>query len=116
MNVEEQDRDGVTILRVSGKLSDLQSTAKILEAVLFLSRNRLQRVVFVFTKLLSVYNDGFRTITHCHGHIVTNGGRAVFVGPQSDMRFILRNTGLRGSVPYYSTEDEAIRDFAERKG
>src|SRR3989344_4304133 len=116
MKIEEQDRDGVTVLRVSGRLSDLKDTAEILQAVLCLSRNKLRRVMFVLTELLSVSRDGFRTLTHCHGHIVTNGGRAVLVGPPSKMQFILGQTGLRGSVSYYSTEDAAIASFVEQQG
>ena len=116
MTITEHSRGDIVVLETSGKLSDLRDTVEVLQAVLCLPPNKLRRVVFILTKPLSISRDGFRTLAHCYGHVITNGGRFAFVGSLDDKRAFIQYSGLPANVPYYRTEEEAIASFCEEKG
>lgn len=114
MTITERSRGDIVLLETSGRLSDLHGTVDVLQEVLCLPPNKLRRVIFILAEPISISRDGFRTLALCYQHVVTNGGRVALVGSPARVQRILGQLGLRGRVPYYQTEDEAIESFRER--
>jgi len=108
LKLDQHHENGVTIIAVNGRIDTGEDTARLLQTFICLPSEQVKKVVLDLSKLLMVSAAGLNTLSHCYGHIVTHGGRLAFVGQPGDVLPLIRRLGLRGNVPHYGSNADAI--------
>ncbi len=112
MNIQEYDRDGVTILALHGDLMGGPEALELNEAMNALLDAGKTRLVLDFAGVDRMNSSGLGILINALGNFKQNGGTVKLAALQPRIEHLLKVTRLTSIFEVYETVEAAVSSFA----
>ncbi len=111
MEIPTRERDGVTILDLSGKITIGKGDIALRESVQSALENGSRNILINFDKVKRVDSSGLGELVASHENVKGHGGSLKVSNLPSSIEDLLAITALMTVIEVFETEDEAVAAF-----
>jgi stage II sporulation protein AA (anti-sigma F factor antagonist) len=108
INIEDAPKPGAKVVSFKGELDELSLDEVKNQLNSLLNDNKLQKILFDFSKLEFINSKGIGLIVSMHTHLTKNGRELLVAEAQQAVYDVISLVGLTSIIPYFESTEKAI--------